>query len=326
MSIMKYRALIIREDDGIFTCKEEELNLEDLDKNEVLVRIKYSALNFKDALSMSGNRGVTKNFPHTPGIDGSGVVERSNDERFKPGQEVVITGFDMGMNTYGAMSEYVSIPAEWIVPLPKTMDLAHAATLGTAGITAAIGLDKMEKYGLEKGAHILITGASGAVGSIAVALFSTYGYKVSALSSKPQAVNLLKALGAHEVIDSFDTSNPKPLLKPQFDGAFDVVGGKLLATILKQVSPEGCVSCCGLVAGTELPATVLPFILNGVGLLGINSATYPASKRAHLWQILEKLPKDKIAPLVHTHPLHEVPALAKAMLEGKSFGRALIEI
>jgi len=145
---MNYRALVIRESEGIFTCKEEELNLEDLDKNEVLVRIKYSALNFKDALSMSGNRGVTKSYPHTPGIDGSGIVERSSDPRLSVGQEVVITGFDMGMNTFGAMSEYVSVPSEWVVPLPDGMDLAHAATLGTAGITAAIGLDKMEKYGL----------------------------------------------------------------------------------------------------------------------------------------------------------------------------------
>ena len=323
---MNYRALVIREDRGIFTCKEEELHLEDLDKNEVLVRIKYSALNFKDALSMSGNRGVTKSYPHTPGIDGSGIVERSSNPRLSINQEVVITGFDMGMNTYGAMSEYVSVPSEWVVPLPDGMDLAHAATLGTAGITAAIGLDKMEKYGLQKGSHILITGASGAVGSIAVALFSANGYKVTALSSKPQAVSLLKELGAYEVIDNFDTDNPKPLLKPRFDGAFDVVGGKLLASILKQVSPEGCVACCGLVAGTELSTTVLPFILNGVGLLGINSATYPASKRAHLWNILQTLPKEKIAPLVHLHPLKEVPQLAKTMLEGKSLGRALIEI
>jgi len=137
---------------------------------------------------------------------------------------------------------------------------------------------------------------------------------------------LLKELGAHEVIDNFDTDNPRPLLKPQFDGAFDVVGGKLLASILKQVSPEGCVSCCGLVAGTELPTTVLPFILNGVGLLGINSATYPASKRAHLWSILQTLTKARIKPLVHTHQLSEIPPLAKAMLDGQSFGRVLIEI
>ena len=323
---MNYRALVIRESEGIFTCKEESLNLQDLDKNEVLIRIKYSALNFKDALSISGNKGVTKTYPHTPGIDGAGVVERSKDERFQVGQKVVVTGFDMGMNTSGAMSEYVSVPGDWIVPLPNGMDLAHAATLGTAGVTAAIGLDKMEKYGLQKGAHILITGASGAVGSIAVALFSINGYKVTALSSKPQAANLLKELGAHEVIDSFDTDNTRPLLKPQFDGAFDVVGGKLLASVLKQINQEGCVACCGLVEGVELPTTVLPFILNGVGLLGVNSATYPALRRTHLWKILDTLTKEHIRPLVHTHALSEVPLLAKEMLEGKSFGRALIKI
>jgi putative YhdH/YhfP family quinone oxidoreductase len=323
---MNYRALVIRENEGIFTCKEENLTLKDLDTNDVLIRVKYSALNFKDALSMSGNKGVTKSYPHTPGIDGSGIVERSSDPRFHPGQEVVVTGFDMGMNTAGAMSEYISVPANWVVPLPSSMDLAHAATLGTAGITAAIGLDKMEKYGLQKGAHILITGASGAVGSIAVALFRVYGYKITALSSKPQAAELLKELGANSVIDSFETENPRPLLKPQFDGAFDVVGGKLLASVLKQVSPEGCVACCGLVGGVELPTTVLPFILNGVGLLGVNSATYPTNKRANLWKLLEKLSKKEIEPLVHSHPLKDVPQLAKAMLEGQSFGRALIKI
>lgn len=323
---MDYRALVIREKDGLFTCKEERLCLADLDKNQVLIRIKYSALNYKDALSMSGNRGVTKNYPHTPGIDGAGIIERSSDERFAPGQKVIVTGFDMGMNTSGAMSEYVSVPADWVVHLPNSMDLAHAATLGTAGITAAIGLDKMQKYGLQKGAHILITGASGAVGSIAVALFSANGYKVSAFSSKKHAHSLLETLGANEVIDKLDTDNPKPLLKPKYDGAFDVIGGKTLATILKQIMPEGCVACCGLVAGNELPTTVLPFILNGVGLLGINSATYPAQKRAHLWKILETLSKEKIAPLVHTHPLNQAPALAQAMLDGNSFGRALIEV
>jgi len=197
---MKYKALRIEEIDGKFIKTIKELALEELDTNDILVRVKYSALNFKDALSASGNRGVTREFPHTPGIDGAGIVERSNSKEIKVGDEVIVTSFDLGMNTNGAFSEYISVPKEWVIPLPKTLSLKEAAAIGTAGITSAIGTYKLITNGLKEGDEILVTGSTGAVGSFSVKLLSHLGFKVTALSRKTDKKEFLEKLGANQFI------------------------------------------------------------------------------------------------------------------------------
>ena len=325
---MTYKALHVEEIDGKFTKEIKQLSLEELDTNDVLVRVKYSALNFKDALSASGNKGVTREFPHTPGIDASGIVERSSSDKFKKGDEVIVTSFDLGMNTNGAFSEYISIPEEWVIPLPKTITLKEAVAIGTAGLTSAIGTFKLIANGQKEGDNILVTGSTGAVGSFSVKLLSHLGFKVTALSSKADKKEFLTSIGATEVIlkDEFETHAKRPLLKPNYDGAIDVVGGELLENILKQVSPEGSVAICGLVGSPQLNTTVFPFILRGVNLLGINSAEMDSEHRITLWNMLANEWKIDLSNIIHEHNLEELPHLIDEMLAGKSTGRAVIKI
>ena len=325
---MNYKALHVEEIDGKFTKNIKNLSLEELDTNDVLVRVKYSALNFKDALSAIGNKGVTRTYPHTPGIDGVGIVERSNSDKFKIGDEVIVTSFDLGMNTKGAFSQYISVPKEWVIPLPKTLSLKEAVAIGTAGLTAAIGVYKLIANGQKKGDNILVTGSTGAVGSFSVKLLSHLGFKVTALSSKEDKKEFLKSIGADEVIlvNEFETHDKKPLLKPKYDGAIDVVGGELLENILKQINPEGSVAICGLVGSPKLNSTVFPFILRGVNLLGINSAELPSEFRTTLWEMLSSEWKIDLSHIIHEHNLEELPKLIGDMLDGKSSGRAVIKI
>ena len=323
---MSYKALHVREEEGKYIQEIANLSLEKLDTDEVLIEVKYSALNYKDALSATGNKGVTKNYPHTPGIDATGIVQRSSCKDFKEGDEVIVTSYDLGMNTPGAFAQYISVPSSWIVPLPKNLEMKEAATIGTAGLTAAIGLDKMIKNSLSKGQHVVITGATGAVGSFAVKLFKKFGCEVTAVSGKIEKSDFLKALGADEVIsrESLDLENKRPLLKPKYDGAFDVVGGNILEALLKQIKPEGSVAICGLVGSPNLNTTVLPFILNGISLLGIDSAQYPSYLRKEIWHKLSNEWKIDVENLIHEHKLEDLPSLIKDMMEGKSWGRAVV--
>ena len=325
---MKYKALHVEEIDGKFTKQIKELSLEELDTNDILIRVQYSALNFKDALSASGNKGVTKEYPHTPGIDASGVVERSNSSKFQVGDEVIVTSFDLGMNTNGAFSQYISVPESWVIPLPDSLSLKEAVSIGTAGLTAAIGTYKLLSNGQKEGDKILVTGSTGAVGSFSVKLLSHIGFKVVALSSKADKKEFLTSIGASEVIlkDELEMHARRPLLKPNYDGAIDVVGGELLENILKQISPEGSVAICGLVGSPTLNTTVFPFILRGVNLLGIDSAELPSEHRSTLWNMLANEWKIDLSDIVHEHSLEELPELIDEMLAGKSTGRAVIKI
>jgi len=325
---MTYKALHVEEINGKFSKNIKELSLEELDTNDVLIRVKYSALNFKDALSASGNKGVTREFPHTPGIDGAGIVERSSSDKFKKGDEVIVTSFDLGMNTNGAFSEFISVPESWVIPLPKTLTLKEAVAIGTAGLTSAIGTFKLINNGQKKGNRILVTGSTGAVGSFSVKLLSHLGFKVSALSSKKDKKEFLISIGADEVIlkDDFEMHAKRPLLKPKYDGAIDVVGGELLENILKQISSEGSVAICGLVGSSQLNTTVFPFILRGVNLLGIDSAELNSEHRSTLWNMLANEWKIDLSNIVHEHSLEELPELIDEMLAGKSTGRAVIKI
>ncbi len=325
---MSYKALHVEESDGKFIKEIKELSLKELDTGDVLVRIKYSALNYKDALSASGNRGVTREFPHTPGIDGAGVVERSSSDKFKKGDEVIVTSFDLGMNTNGAFSEYISVPEAWVIPLPKTLSLKEAAAIGTAGLTAAIGVYKLIANGQKKHENILVTGATGAVGSFSVKLLSHLGFRVTALSGKEDQKEFLKSIGADEVVlrDEFEMHAKRAILKPKYDGAFDVVGGELLESILKQIKPEGSVAICGLVGSPQLHTTVFPFILRGINLLGINSVELDSEYRNRLWSMLSDEWRIDLSDIIHEHSLEELPYLIDEMLAGRSVGRAIIKI
>ncbi len=325
---MSYKALHVEEIDGKFTREIKDLPLEELDTNDVLVRVKYSALNFKDALSSVGNKGVTRKYPHTPGIDGAGIVERTNSDKFKVGDEVIVTSFDLGMNTNGAFSEYISVPQEWVIPLPETLSLKEAVAIGTSGLTAAIGVYKLITNGLKEGDSVLVTGSTGAVGSFTVKLLSHLGFKVTALSSKADKKEFLLSIGASEVVlkDDFETHAKRPLLKPKYDGAIDVVGGELLENILKQINPDGSVAICGLVGSPQLNTTVFPFILRGINLLGINTAEIKHEHRNTLWNMLSNEWKIDLNDIMHEHSLEEVITLADEMLAGKSSGRVVIKI
>lgn len=325
---MTYKALRVEEIDGKFVSSIKDLPLADLDVNDILIRIQYAALNYKDALSCNGNKGVTKNYPHTPGIDGAGMVVRSNCEKFNVGDKVIVTSFDLGMNTNGAFSQFISVPKEWVIPLPKTLSLKEAAAIGTAGLTAAIGAHKLLTNGQKKGDSILITGPSGAVGSFCVKLFATIGFNVIALSSRAENKEFLFSIGANEVLvkSDFEMNEKKPLLSPKYDGAMDVVGGELLENILKQIKPEGNVAVCGLVASANLHTTLFPFILRGVNLLGINSAELKEDFRYFLWQKLANEWKIDLSAMTHEHTLEEVPFLVSEMLAGRSTGRRIIKL
>ena len=325
---MTYEALRVEEKDGKFTQEIKELSLSDLDTNEVLVRVKYSALNFKDAMSFSGNKGITRAYPHTPGIDGVGIVERSSSDRFKIGDKVIVTSFDLGMNTDGAFSEYISVPALWVIPLPKTLSLKEAVSIGTAGLTSAIGIYKLLLNGQKSGDKILVTGSSGAVGSFSVKLLSHLGFSVIAYSSKEDKKKFLLSIGASEIVSKKDfiIDEKKVLLKPLYDGAIDVIGGHVLENILKQIKPEGSVAICGLVGSPKLNTTVFPFILKGINLLGIDSAQTPSELRHKLWEKLANEWKINLNDIVRVHTLQELPKLINDMLEGKSYGRVVIKI
>lgn len=325
---MTYKALVVEEIDGKFVQNIKQLSLNDLDRKDILVRVKYSALNYKDALSSIGNKGITRTYPHTPGVDAAGIVERSSNDKFKVGDQVIVTSFDLGMNTNGAFSEYISVPSHWIVPLPKTLSLKEAATIGTAGLTAAIGVDKLLKNGQKKSNTILVTGATGVVGSFSVKLLHHLGFKAVALSSKVDKKDFLLSIGASEVVlkDEFVIDARRPLLKPIYDGALDVVGGELLENILKQIKPSGSVAICGLVGSPQLNTTVFPFILRGINLLGIDSAELASGDRFHLWGKLASKWKIDLSDISHEHTLDDLPMLIKEMLNGKSFGRAVIKI
>jgi len=325
---MTYKAISVEEINGKFTQNIKDLSLEKLDTNDILVRVKYSALNYKDALSFIGNKGVTKSYPHTPGIDGAGVVERSNSDQFKVGDEVIITSYDLGMNTNGTFSEYISVPKEWVIPLPKGLNLKEAASIGTAGLSAAIGVHKLILNGLTKDDNILVTGSTGVVGSFSVKLLSHLGFRVTAFSSKANKKEFLMSIGASKVVskDEFETHAKKPLLTPKYDGAIDVVGGGLLENILKQIKPEGSVSVCGLIGSPSLNTTVFPFILRGINLLGIDSAEYPIEMRKTLWNMLANEWKIDLSHITHEHTLVDISTLVREMLASKSSGRAVIKI
>jgi acrylyl-CoA reductase (NADPH) len=330
---MPFKALWVTETkDGKFERNIVDRYIDDLPQGEVVIRVHYSSLNYKDALSASGNKGITRKFPHTPGVDAAGVVEISRNEQFAVGDEVIVTGYDLGMNTCGGFGQYVRIPAAWVVKKPETLSLKECMIIGTAGFTAACALYKMQLMKLlPEAGPVVVTGATGGVGSMAVALLSKAGYEVIAVSGKSNALEYLQHLGAARMEDRsyVNDNSKKALIKSQWAGAVDTVGGNTLVTLLKGCKPEGCIVSTGLVGSPILDATVYPFILNGINLLGVGSAETPMTVRLAIW---EKLShdwniKDKLSAIGKEATLDEVNATyIDAILEGRIMGRIVVNL
>jgi len=262
---------------------------ENLPPGDVTIRVVYSSVNYKDALAATGHPGVVRQFPHVPGIDAAGVVVASDTDQFSVGDQVIVTSYELGVDRWGGWSELIRVQPEWIVPLPAGLSLKEAMILGTAGLTAAMCVESLIHHHIQPDSgKILVTGASGGVGSFAVSLLKQCGYEVTAVSGKPETHQRLLDLGADEVVDrlSIDISSDKPLLKGHWAAAIDTVGGSLLSHVIRSIQPQGCVAACGNAGGAHLVLTVFPFILRGVTLDGIDSAWYPIEKRAALWQKL----------------------------------------
>lgn len=286
-----YKALFIEEADGTFSRKIVERNTDQLPAGDVLIKVAYSSLNQKDAMSAHGNKGVTRNFPHQPGIDAAGTVSESAVADFKAGDQVIVTGYDLGMNTAGGLGQYIRVPAKWVLKLPAGMTLKQSMQFGTAGLTAQLCINKLEHNGLKKEqGPVLVTGATGGVGSIAIALLAQAGYHVVASSGKPEQADYLKGLGAKEVIDrkTLSEENKKPMLKDVYAAAIDVAGGNTLSNAIKSVKHSGSVAACGLVENPNFPGVVFPHILRNVNLLGVDSVEIPLADKKAAWDKLAK--------------------------------------
>lgn len=328
MSI-SFRALQVAEGtDGTFTRSVVTRTTDELPPGEVLVRVLFSSLNYKDALSATGNKGVTRKYPHTPGIDAAGIVEESAAAEFGPGDAVVVIGYDLGMNTPGGYGEYIRVPAGWVARLPEQMTAYESMMLGTAGFTAAMAVEALQWHEvMSHQGEILVTGATGGVGSIAVALLAQLGYDVVAATGKPQEESFLKALGARTVVrreDVVDESG-RALLRERWAGVIDTVGGPLLASALKAVRIGGSVAACGNVASPRLETTVFPFILRGVNLLGIDSANYPIERRRALWgRLAGEWRLAVLDNLAREVPLDQLDREIERILAGKLAGRVVV--
>lgn len=282
---MQYSAYYVEEKDGSFSSSIAQLELQKPAEGFVQIKVSYSSLNYKDALSASGNKGVTRNYPFVPGIDAAGIITDGNSSQFEDGDEVIVTGYDMGMNTPGGFGEYINVPANWVVKKPINITAIEAMSIGTAGLTAAASVLKIQKSSGESNLPVLVSGATGGVGSIGVMLMSKLGFEVSALTGKSSSIDFLQSIGANNIIlrDEYLEAPSKPMEKPLFSSAIDTVGGNILSRMLPQISPHGVVACCGNVAGIEVNTTVFPFILRGIMLAGIDSAESPIEFKTKIW-------------------------------------------
>lgn len=326
-----FKALVVSEaEEKKFIRSLEQRKISDLPEGDVIVRVLYSSLNYKDALSATGNRGVTRNYPHTPGIDAAGVVVESTDGSFKPGDEVIVTSYDLGMNTSGGFGQYIRVPAGWVVPMPADLTAREAMIYGTAGFTAALSVMKLTDNGvLPENGDILVSGATGGVGGIAVSILAKIGYTVTAVNGLVDEADYLKEIGAKNVISIEEATDDgkRPLLKARWAGSIDTVGGPILACSIKSTAPGGTVTCCGNVASPELPINVYPFILRGVTLIGIDSQNCPMPVRKQAWAKLASDWKiDRLDPLTTEASLEDVDKKIDLMLAGKHRGRTIVKV
>ncbi len=331
MDKTSFRAMVVSEtEDHQFIRNITEKKIDELPEGELLIRVHYSSLNYKDALSATGNRGVTRRYPHTPGIDAAGVVEVSKHDSFRPGDQVIVTGFDLGMNTPGGFGQYIRVPANWAVACPKGLNLKESMMYGTAGFTAALSVYKIVEMGVtpEQG-EILVTGATGGVGSLATGILSKAGYSVVSATGKLEQTAFLKELGAQTVVhrDEINDASNNPLLKTRWAGVVDTVGGNFLSAALRATQYGGVVTCCGLVASPDLNLTVYPFILRGINLLGIDSVRCSITLRKTLWsQLNEKWKVDGLERLNSECSLDALNPEIDRILQGKQVGHVVVNL
>lgn len=327
----EFNALVVREENENISYQiEDNVTIDQLDEGDVLVKVHYSSVNYKDMLAVQKNGGVIRKYPMIPGIDLSGTIVESNDPAFSIGQEVLVTGYDMGMSHTGGLSEYTRIPSSWVIPLPKNLSLKEAMIYGTAGLTAGLSIDALEEEGmsLNKEQTVLVTGATGGVGSLALQILSKMGYKnLIALVRKEYQIEVAQKLGATDVIllENFEFGE-KPLNKQKFDYILDTVGGELLSNLIPFVSYGGSISMCGNAAGIKLDTTVLPFILRGINLLGIDSVNISREKRVQVWNKLASQWKITDTTLVNEIILEDVPETIFNIKNGTHLGRTIVKI
>jgi len=324
-----FRALVLHEEGGKVTPHLENVDEARLPPGDVTVAIEYSTLNYKDGMIVDGIGRLVRTYPHVPGIDFAGTVERSESPLFKPGDKVVLTGWRVGEVQWGGFAEKARVRADHLVHLPEGLTTRQAMAVGTAGFTAMLAVIALENRGLENGGEVLVTGAAGGVGSVAVALLSKLGHKAVASTGRAELKDYLEGLGAVEIVDraAFSSAPSRPLDRERWDGAIDAVGGATLATILTQLKYRASVAACGLAGGSDLPATVIPFLLRGVNLLGIDSVMCPKEPRIEAWQRLARdLPFDKLDRMTEEVPLSKVAALAPKILGGAVRGRTVIDV
>lgn len=328
---LKFKALVARKNNsGDTTLSIEERRTSDLPDHNVLIRVHYSSLNYKDALSATGNPGVTKLYPHTPGIDAAGVVEWSIDSRISIGDEILVTGYDLGQNTSGGFGEYVCVPAEWCVQVPEELTLRESMILGTAGFTAAYGVKKIVDQGiaLDNG-PLVVTGATGGVGSLAVAILAKIGYEVIAVTGKMDQESFLKNLGAAKVVDREWITEVKdsPMLTARWSAAIDTVGGEMLDAVIRQTDHNGVVACCGNILGGKLETSIYPLILRGISIMGIDSGNCLMKDRIEIWsKLANKWQPSNLESMSHKCGLSDLPEEIEIILKGNQLGRTLIDL
>lgn len=327
----KFKAMQVQElEHNNFSRSIIYKSIQNLPDGDVLINVKYSSLNYKDALSASGNKGVTKKYPHTPGIDASGVVVESTNNKFKIGDQVLVTGYDLGMNTPGGYGQYIRVPSDWVVMLPNHLSLKESMIYGTAGFTAALSINKLIESGVRpEDGEILVTGATGGVGSMAVRILSKLGYQVIAATGKLHEKEALLEMGAKDIInrEDIDDHSGRALAKTRWAGVIDAVGGNVLATAIKSTRYGGSVTCCGNVASHEFSSSVYPFILRGISLFGIDSGVCPIPLRLKIWNLLANEWKPNNLDInTDVISLEGLDKKIEIILQGKNKGRTIVNL
>ena len=326
---MSFNALIVNKDDeGKTHAEVTQITEDQLPEAEVTVAVEYSTVNYKDGLCIGPGGGLVRNYPHVPGIDFAGTVETSSDERYKPGDKVVLTGWRVGEAHWGGYAQKARVKADWLVPLPNGLDARQAMAVGTAGFTAMLAVMALEDHGIKKG-PVLVTGAAGGVGSVATAILANLGYEVAAVTGRPETEDYLKSLGASRIVarDEINETVKRPLEGETWGGCVDAVGGAMLARVLGQMEYGASVAAVGLAGGAALPATVIPFLLRGVNLLGFDSVMQPYDNRLRAWERVAKdLPMEKLEAMVQPAGLSDLPQLGADILKGQVKGRVVVDV
>ncbi len=330
LAVSTFRGLLLSQEDGKFTASFQDLQTDSLPQGDLLIRVSYSSLNYKDGLAVTGKPGVVRTWPMVPGVDLAGTVEESGSADFQPGDRVVVTGCGTSETTWGGYAQMARLKSEWVVKLPAGIGLKQAMGVGTAGFTAMQCVMALEQRGMVPGGReVAVTGAGGGVGSVAVAILAKLGYKVVASTGRTETHEYLKSLGAAEVIDRavLAAASKKPLESERWGGAVDSVGGETLAGLLRTMAIGTSVAACGLAGGTALHTTVIPFILRGISLLGIDSVRTKQPERRAIWaRLATDLPMDALDRIIDVQPLSNVIALGEQILEGKTRGRVVIDV